>query len=177
MLFLVSPFISFSHSIYWICQDRRGNGQLTSFLLQLGQNNKKSCLVVLHRSPLFFWKLEKKFLLYRSIPHLIFRIPKVFFFFENFDLLEIFLSCCFQLVYILILVLNLYKDIFGKVDLFAPLLGDTEAIIPCSFDFDLKKKKKNRLPAPSQKKLRTTTIFFLGLTCVFQPNQHRLTKA
>ena len=60
---------------------------------------------------------------------------------ENFDFfLKYFLSCCFQLVYILILVLNLYKDIFGKVDLFAPLLGDIVAIIPCSFDFDLEKK-------------------------------------
>ena len=38
----------------------------------------------------------------------------------------------------------MYKDIFGKVDLFAPLLGDIEAIILCSFDFDLKKKKKKK---------------------------------
>ena len=38
----------------------------------------------------------------------------------------------------MILVLNLYKDFYGKVDLLAPLLGDIEAIIPCSFDFDLK---------------------------------------
>ena len=52
-----------------------------------------------------------------------------------------FWSCCFQLIYILILLLNLYKDTFCKVDLFAPLLGDIEAIILCSFDFDLKKKK------------------------------------
>ena len=53
-----------------------------------------------------FWKLEKKFLLYKNIPPLIFRIPKkVFFFlFENFDPLKIFLSCCYQLVYILMLV-------------------------------------------------------------------------
>ena len=36
------------------------------------------------------------------------------------------------------------------VDLFAPLLGDIEAIIQCSFDFDL--KKKIRPHAPSQKK-------------------------
>ena len=32
------------------------------------------------------------------------------------------------------------KRFFGKVDLFAPLLSDIEAIILCSFDFDLKKK-------------------------------------
>ena len=32
------------------------------------------------------------------------------------------------------------KRFFGKVDLLAPLLGDIEAIITCSFDFDLKKK-------------------------------------
>ena len=39
------------------------------------------------------------------------------------------------------MVLNLYLEIlFGKVDLFAPLLGDIEAIILCSFDFDLEKK-------------------------------------
>ena len=51
--------------------------------------------------------------------HLIFRIKKkkkkkkkVFFFFENFDLLKNIFKCCFQLVYILILVLNLYKEIF-----------------------------------------------------------------
>ena len=56
------------------------------------------------------------------------------------------------------------------VDLFAPLLGDMEAIIPCSFDFDLKfkkkiiikKKKKIRPPAPSQKKavVDNQTIIF-----------------
>ena len=35
--------------------------------------------------------------------------------------------------------------IFGEVDLIAPSLGDIEVVIPCSFDFDLKKKnlKKN----------------------------------
>ena len=33
------------------------------------------------------------------------------------------------------------KRFFGKVDLFAPFLGDIEAIILCNFDFHLKKKK------------------------------------
>ena len=52
-----------------------------------------------------------------------------------------------------------------KVDLFAPLLGDIEAIILCSFDFDLKKKKNPpaRSPASSQKKVvedNQTIIFF-----------------
>ena len=101
-----------------------------------------------------FWKLEKRFYCTKVLLPLIFRIKKkkgFFFFFENFDLLKIFLSCCFQLVYILILVLNLYLDIFGKVDLFAPLLGDTDAIILCSFDFDMEKKN---LPArPFSKKV------------------------
>ena len=52
------------------------------------------------------------------------------------------------------MVLNLYKDIFCKVDLLAPLLplGDIEAIILCSFDFDLKKKNPPACsPASSQK--------------------------
>ena len=42
------------------------------------------------------------------------------------------------------------KRVFGKVDLFAPSVGDKEATIPCSFDFDSKKekeiKKKRNLP-------------------------------
>ena len=37
----------------------------------------------------------------------------------------------------------MYEEIFlGKVDLFEPSLGDKKTIIPWSFDFDLKKKKK-----------------------------------
>ena len=43
---------------------------------------------------------------------------------------------------------------FKIVDLFTPSLGDKEAIIPCRFDFDLKKinlEKKIRPPAPTQK--------------------------
>ena len=56
-------------------------GQMTlcnSLIIRL---NKKSCLVVLHRPPTpNFWKLEKKFLLYKSIPHLMFRIPQEVFF-------------------------------------------------------------------------------------------------
>ena len=35
------------------------------------------------------------------------------------------------------------KRFFGKVDLFAPSLGDKEAIIPYSFNFDLKKNKES----------------------------------
>ena len=58
------------------------------------------------------------------------------------------------------------KRFFDKVDLFAPSLGDKETIIPCSFDFDLKKKifkKKKKYASPHllQKKLwRTTKQFF-----------------
>ena len=89
---------------------------------------------------------------------------KVCLFFENFDLSKIFLSCCFQLVYILIPVLNLYKDMFGKVDLFAPLLGDIEAIIPCSFDFDLKKKNPPARPFSKKKKKKKS--------CGGQPNNY-----
>ena len=36
------------------------------------------------------------------------------------------------------------KKFFGKVDLFTPSLGDKETIRPCSFDFDLKKKRKRK---------------------------------
>ena len=62
----------------------------------------------------------------------------------------------------------MYKDISGKVDLFAPLLVDTKAIILCSFDFDLKnsQKKKKKSPArPFSKKVveDNQTIIFLGL--------------
>ena len=53
-----------------------------------------------------FWKLEKKGFLtvqkYTAPKFSEFQIR--FFFFENFDPLKIFLSCCCQLVYILILV-------------------------------------------------------------------------
>ena len=40
----------------------------------------------------------------------------------------------------------MYEEIFlGEVDLFAPtFIGDKEAIIPCSLDFDLEKKKKRK---------------------------------
>ena len=68
----------------------------------------------------------------------------------------------------------MYKDIFGKVDLFAPLLGDIEAIILCSFDFDLKKKK---LPArPFSKKVveDNQTIIFLGL--MFSDESYTITE-
>ena len=88
----------------------------------------------------------------------------IFFFFEKFDLLRIFLKLLFSTCLHFSTGLNLYKDIFGKVDLFAPLLGDIEAIILCSFDFDLKKKREKKSappPAPSQKKLwRTTNNYF-----------------
>ena len=33
------------------------------------------------------------------------------------------------------------KRFFSKVDLFGPSLEAEEAVIPCSFDFDLEKKK------------------------------------
>ena len=66
------------------------------------------------------------------------------------------------------MVLNLYKDIFCKVDLFAPLLplGDIEAIILCSFDFDLKKKIRPPVRPPLLKKIvkdNQTNNYFLGL--------------
>ena len=46
---------------------------------------------------------------------------------------------------------------FGKVDLFTPSLGDKEAIIPCSFDFDLKKNKNPPARNISTKVLWRTT--------------------
>ena len=54
----------------------------------------------------------------------------------------------------------MYKEIFGKVDLLAPSSRDIEAIILCSFDFDL--EKKICLPTPTPKKLWRTTkqLFF-----------------
>ena len=38
----------------------------------------------------------------------------------------------------------MYKEIFGKPDLLASSQGDTDAVIPCSFVFDLKKKNKGK---------------------------------
>ena len=68
------------------------------------------------------------------------------------------------------------KRFVGKVDVFAPSLGDKDAIIPCSFDFDLKKKKilkqtnkqtnkTKHPPAPTSKKFWRTTkqVLFLAL--------------
>ena len=58
------------------------------------------------------------------------------------------------------------KRCFGKVDLFAPSLGDKEAIIPCSFNFDLKKKSIKKIcpPAPTPKSCGgpTKQLFFGG---------------
>ena len=59
------------------------------------------------------------------------------------------------------------KRSFGKVDLFAPLFGDKEAIIPCSFDFDLKKKIIEKLKNPpsrtySQKVVQDNQTIILG---------------
>ena len=42
----------------------------------LNKAKNKGCLVVLHRLPLIFENWKKVFLLYKSIPPLIFRIPK-----------------------------------------------------------------------------------------------------
>ena len=127
----------------------------------LGQK-KKSCLVVLHRPPLIFKNWRKVVTVQRyTAPNFQNSKKKVVFLFlwEFLIFKKYFLNCCLQLVYILILVLNLYKDIFGKVDLFAPLLGDKEAIILCSFDFDLKKKKSARPP-------------LLKKSCGGQPNNY-----
>ena len=111
-----------------------------------------------------FWKLEKVFTVQKyTTPNFQNSKKSCFFSLRISIFWKYFLICCFQLVYILTLVVNLSKDIFGKVVLFAPLLGEIEAIIPCSFDSGL--KKKIRPPTPSQKKLWRTTkqLFFLGL--------------
>ena len=56
------------------------------------------------------------------------------------------------------------KIFFGKVDLFAPLLGDIEAIILCSFDVDL---EKNPPVCPFSKKVvEDNQTIFLGLKWV-----------
>ena len=51
----------------------------------------------------------------------------------------------------------------GEVDLFAPLLGDIEAIILCSFDFDLENKKQ---------KQKSTRPPLLIKSCGGQPNNY-----
>ena len=56
------------------------------------------------------------------------------------------------------------KRFFGKVDLFAPSLGDKEAIIQCSFDFDLKKK--------ILKKKKSARPHLLQKSCGGQPNNY-----
>ena len=109
-----------------------------------------------------FWKLEESFYC-TKVYALNFQNSKkrLFFFFENFDLLKIF----FKLLCSTFLHFNtgfklVLKILFGKVDLLAHLLGDIEAIIPCSFSFDfdlekkiLKKKKKNPPACPFSKKV------------------------
>ena len=57
----------------------------------------------------------------------------------------------------------MYKDIFCKVDLFAPLLGDLETIIPCTFDFDLERKKSAHPPLLKKVVEDNQTIIILGL--------------
>ena len=80
---------------------------------------------------------------------------KRFFFFENFDLLKVFLklllSTClhFKLVYILKLFKICIKIFYGKVDLFTPSLGDKDVVILYRFDFDLEKKKNLGSPKKS----------------------------
>ena len=49
-------------------------------MTKYGKGPQKSCLGVLHHLP-YFLKTGKKVLLYKSILHLIFRIPIFFFFF------------------------------------------------------------------------------------------------
>ena len=68
---------------------------------------KKGCLVLLYRPPLIFENWKKVFTVQKyTAPN--FQNSKNGFLslslFENFDPLKIFLSCCYQLVYILTLV-------------------------------------------------------------------------
>ena len=108
-----------------------------------------SCLVVLHRPPLILETGKKVFTVQKYTAPNFQNSKKVFFFFENFDLLK----NIFKVV-----VVNLFtfqnwfktcmKRFFGKVDLFAPSLGDKEAIIhhvtsTLIWKKNLKKKKKN----------------------------------
>ena len=134
----------------------------------------KSCLVVLHCLPLIYENWKTVFTVQKcTTPN--FQNSKKkkkgkkrgispFFFFENLDLLKILfkllLSTCLHFKTGLKLV---YEEIFsGKAELFAPSLGDKEAIILCSFDFDLKTKN---LPAHTYSKKSCggqPKIIFLG---------------
>ena len=60
------------------------------------------------------------------------------------------------------------RDFFGKEDLFAPLFGDIETIIMCSFDFDLKKRNKTK----QNKKSARLHLHVLKKSCGGQPNNY-----
>ena len=76
----------------------------------LNKAQQKGCLVLLYRPPLIFENWKKVFTVQKyTAPNFqnsknVFFFFGFFFLFENFDPLKIFLSCCYQLVYILILV-------------------------------------------------------------------------
>ena len=65
------------------------------------------------------------------------------FFSENFDLLEIFQVVDVNLFTLITGLKTCIERFIGKVELFAFSQGDIEVIIPCNFDFDLKKKWMN----------------------------------
>ena len=109
-----------------------------------------------------FCKTGKKFLQKYTTPDFQ-NTLKRFFFFENLDLLKIFL--------LKVVVVNLFKFLYwfqtcikrsvSKVDLLAPLLRDIEAINPCSFDFDGGGESLKNLPARTYSKKVVEDNYFL----------------
>ena len=59
-----------------------------------------------------------KFLLYKNVPHLIFRIPQKFFFFENFDLKNKKQKKCSTCLHFNTGLKLAQRDFFGKVDMY-----------------------------------------------------------
>ena len=113
---------------------------------ELGRK-KNSCLVVLHRPPLIFENWKKVFTVQKYTAPNFQNSKKVCFFLWEFwsfkNILKLLFSTClhFNTGFKL-----LYKVFFGKVDLFEPLLGDIEAIIPSTLTLIWKKKKSARPP-------------------------------
>ena len=125
---------------------------------------QKSCLVVLHHPPLL--KTRKSFYCTKVYVPNFQHYKTKFFFFENFDVLNIFLKLFLSICFIL----TCMKRFFSKVDLFGPSFGAKETIIIhvaliLIWKKSLKKgRKKICPPAPTPKKLWRTTkqLFFLG---------------
>ena len=102
---------------------------------------KKRCLVVLHCQPLLCEIWKKAFTVQKYTAPNFQNSKKVFFSLNILIFQKYWFKTCI-------------KRVYGKVDLFAPLLGDIEAIILCSFDFDLKKKLKQKTNKQTNTQIR-----------------------